>query len=165
MYVNSSALSKNWWVVNNLKSIQTQLIIVRDNCSSGTQINWTIENLTFSIAWGFFVCVFILFYFLYHPQNLPISGWFNDTWYWFSWPARLLLFQAPFFKLIWWFVLSTTTIGIYKKNQCLIVIKFLANSDCFWWNILGNKLTTLTGSTIRFWHKVKTWLDQMFWQI
>ena len=22
-----------------------------------------------------------------------------------------------------------------------------------------------TGSTIRFWHKVKTWLDQMFWQI
>ena len=24
---------------------------------------------------------------------------------------------------------------------------------------------TCTGSTIRFWHKVKTWLDQMFWQI
>ena len=22
-----------------------------------------------------------------------------------------------------------------------------------------------TGSTIRFWHKVKTWLDQMFWKI
>ena len=22
-----------------------------------------------------------------------------------------------------------------------------------------------TGSTIRFWHKVKTWLDQMFWQM
>ena len=24
---------------------------------------------------------------------------------------------------------------------------------------------THTGSTIRFWHKVKDWLDQMFWQI
>ena len=28
-----------------------------------------------------------------------------------------------------------------------------------------NSSLVSTGSTIRFWHKVKTWLDQMFWQI
>ena len=32
-HVSSSTLSKNW-VVNNLKSTQTQLIIVTDNCSN-----------------------------------------------------------------------------------------------------------------------------------
>ena len=32
---------------------------------------------------------------------------------------------------------------------------------------VGNESTKspCTGSTIRFWHKVKTWLDQMFWQM
>ena len=31
-------------------------------------------------------------------------------------------------------------------------------------SMIGN-LGKITGSTIRNWHKVKTWLDQMFWQI
>ena len=32
-------------------------------------------------------------------------------------------------------------------------------------NTLLGASCTYTVSTIRFWHKVKTWLDQMFWQI
>ena len=31
--------------------------------------------------------------------------------------------------------------------------------------VLNTIILVRTGSTIRFWHKVKDWLDQMFWQI
>ena len=48
---------------------------------------------------------------------------------------------------------SSTLWHLLSKHETLICNKFL------------NSVWITTGSTIRFWHKVKTWLDQMFWQI
>ena len=49
-------------------------------------------------------------------------------------------------------MLFNSKVSARKRKPC-------ASSDCF------SVLSTITGSTIRFWLKINTWLDQMFWQI
>ena len=72
--------------------------------------------------------------------------------------------------LIFWKLVDETQISqpkeytdAFKQNlTCLFlsvraILKETFQCDC--------ETPCTTGSTIRFWHKVKTWPDQMFWQI
>ena len=55
---------------------------------------------------------------------------------------------------------------IYKKVTFFTLYKYFHVFSIVFpcqWLFCGDLV--LTGSTIRNWHKVKTWFDQMFWQI
>ena len=53
--------------------------------------------------------------------------------------------------------------GVKNSWIYLVKIELRGRKECH--KIRNNEPTSSTGSTIRNWYKVKTWLDQKFWEI